>query len=66
MTKVEHLEKEIRDLSPEELATFREWFVAFDAVAWDSQIELDISNGKLNDVANAALAAHRAGQSRPL
>ena len=66
MTKVEHIEQEIRDLSANELATFREWFVAFDAVMWDSQIEQDVAAGRLDQMANAALTAHRDGQSRPI
>jgi len=31
MTKVEMLEREIAELTSEELAIFREWFAAFDA-----------------------------------
>ena len=34
MTKVEMLEREIAELTPDELAIFREWFAAFDAKAW--------------------------------
>jgi hypothetical protein len=41
MTKVEKLEHEIRSLSAQELTRFREWFAAFDAAAWDRQIEED-------------------------
>ena len=41
MTKVEQLEHEVRALSSEELASFREWFVAFDAADWDRQFEVD-------------------------
>ena len=66
MTKVEHLEREVRGLSPEELATFREWFVAFDSAEWDRQIEADAESGTLDHLANAALADYRAGRSRKL
>src|SRR3989442_9554281 len=41
MTKVEKLERDIRSLSAKELATFREWFAAFDAALWDQQLEAD-------------------------
>ena len=41
MTKLEHLEREVRELSSWELTTFREWFAALDATEWDAQIERD-------------------------
>ena len=66
MTKIEALEREIRKLSSEELSKFRRWFVAFDAAAWDSQMEADAAAGKLDAMADAALAEHRAGRSRKL
>lgn len=66
MTKVEHLEREVRQLSTEELTTFREWFVAFDAMEWDQQIARDAVTGKLNKLADAAVADHEAGRSRNL
>ena len=66
MTKIEKLEREIRGLTTKELATFREWFAAFDAAAWDQQLEEDVKAGKLDAVADAALADHRAGRSRKL
>ncbi|HTD71020.1 MAG TPA: hypothetical protein VK647_11260 [Gemmatimonadales bacterium] len=66
MTKVEKLEREIRSLTANELATFREWFASFDAAAWDAQLEADAKAGKLDALADAALADHRAGRSRKL
>jgi len=66
MTKVEKLEHEIRSLSAKELASLREWFAAFDAAAWDQQLEEDVKAGKLDALADAALADHRAGRSRKL
>ncbi len=66
MTKIEKLERDIRGLSAKELATFREWFAAFDAAAWDQQLEADVKAGKLDSLADAALADHRAGRSRRL
>jgi hypothetical protein len=66
MTKNEKIRNEVRALSAKELSTFREWFVAFDAAAWDRQIEADIVAGKLDTLANEALADHAAGRSREL
>lgn len=66
MTKVEKLESEIKSLSAKELANFREWFAEYDAAQWDRQIETDAANGKLDGLADAALADHAAGRSRKL
>jgi hypothetical protein len=63
---VEHLEQQVAQLSEAELAQFRAWFAAFDAAAWDQRIEQDAAAGKLDALANQALAAHRAGASKPL
>jgi hypothetical protein len=60
MTKVEKLEKEVQNLSPDELATFREWFQKFDSDDWDRQIKEDIESGKLYNIAQEAVAAHKA------
>lgn len=66
MTKVEQLERHVRELTAEELASFRDWFAEFDAAAWDRQIEFDAAAGQLDRLAEAALADHRAGRSRAL
>ncbi len=61
MGKVEIIESQIRQLSPEELLSLREWFAAFDAEIWDRQIESDVQAGKLDTLAEAALKAHASG-----
>jgi hypothetical protein len=61
MTKVEKIEHEIRKMSPEELAAFRRWFHEFDADEWDRQIERDVSEGRLDHLAEQALRDHEAG-----
>jgi hypothetical protein len=66
MTKLEKIERDIADLGPEELAHLRAWFAAYDAANWDATIEADAKSGRLDALADAALAAHRAGKSRPL
>ena len=66
MTKVEKLEHDIRDLTPKQLADFRRWFLEFDGAAWDREIEADAAAGKLDAMAEAALADHAAGRSRKL
>jgi hypothetical protein len=66
VSKVERIESEIQGLSPEELAEFRDWFLAFDWVAWDRQLEQDIRAGKLDALADEALRDHAAGKTKPI
>ena len=66
MSKVEAIEQQIEKLSPDELATFRRWYAAFDAEGWDRQFETDAKAGKLDVLAEKALRAHAAGQTKPL
>ncbi len=66
MTKIEKLEREVRELSRAELAAFREWFRKYDSKEWDRQIEEDIRTGKLDKLAEQALAAHKAGETKEL
>jgi len=66
MTRLEKLEREIQELSPEELANLRDWFRKYDAEAWDRQIEEDVRGGKLDRLAKEALAAHKAGRTKEL
>jgi hypothetical protein len=66
MTTTEDIEKAIEQLDPRELARFRAWFDMFDADRFDAAIEQDVRAGKLDALAEEALAAHRAGQSRDL
>ena len=66
MSKVENIEQEIENLTPSELSAFRRWFLEFDAQIWDRQIEEDVRKGKLDKLADEALAAHRVGKSKEL
>ncbi|MBZ9699338.1 MULTISPECIES: iron-containing alcohol dehydrogenase [unclassified Mesorhizobium] len=66
MTKLEQIEKSITELSPEELKAFAAWFEALQADLWDRQIETDVRAGRLDKLAEQALADHRAGRTRPL
>ncbi len=66
MTKVEQLEQAVESLTPEERASFRAWYAEFDAAGWDQQFEADVVAGKLDRLADAALAQHSGGQSRKL
>ena len=66
MGKVERIEEDVRALTRQELSAFREWFRQFDSEEWDRQIEKDVRAGKLDKVADEALAAHKAGKSKEL
>jgi hypothetical protein len=66
MTRVQKLAREIEELSPSELAAFRKWFAEYDSVEWDKQIERDAMAGKLDQLAEKALADHKAGRSKEL
>jgi len=66
MSKVETIERDIKNLNEDELADLRRWFAAFDAEAWDRQFEDDVHAGKLDQHAEWALRDHAAGKSTRL
>jgi hypothetical protein len=66
MSRVEKVEAEIQEMTADELAAFRQWFAAFDADAWDLQIESDARAGKLVELAVRALESHKKGLSTKL
>ena len=66
MSTVEDIEKAIESLPAAEFARFRTWFDAFDADRFDRKIERDAAGGKLDELADHALADHRAGRAREL
>ena len=63
MSRVERIEAEIQQMSPEEIAAFRAWFAEFDAASWDRQFEEDVTAGRLDALASQALRDHEAGNS---
>ena len=63
---VEDIEKAIIELPQDQLREFRAWYEEFDSAAWDEQIEKDIACGKLDAIADTAIASHKAGKSRKL
>ena len=66
MEKVERLQQQIQDLSAEELAELRAWFLELDWKLWDAQLEHDVRAGRLDDLSERALRDHAAGKSSPL
>jgi hypothetical protein len=66
MTTAEDIEKAVEQLDAQELARFRAWFEAFDAERFDAAIARDAHAGKLDALAEEAVAAHREGRSTDL
>ncbi len=66
METLERLEEEVRKLSPEEFARFKDWVIEFEWNAWDKQIECDSTAGKLDALAAKARADYSAGRTRAL
>lgn len=62
MSRVEEIEEAVKNLPAAELRRFRQWFLAFDAEAWDAQIEADTESGKLDALADEAVAEHDSGK----
>jgi hypothetical protein len=63
VTTLEQAEEIVTQLSPEELAQFRQWFAEFDGDEWDAQIETDAAAGKLDALAQEALAEYHTGKA---
>jgi hypothetical protein len=66
MNTVETITNAIAQLPPEQVAQIRAWLAEHDEQEWDEQIACDEREGRLNALAERALAEHRAGRTRPL
>jgi len=66
MLTVQEIEQAVSKLSSDELTRFRDWFDKFDAQVWDKQFENDAQSGKLDQLANRAIADFRAGKYKEL
>jgi len=56
MSTLEQIEAAILTLPPDEFQRLRQWFPALDCQRWDEQIEQDIAEGKLDALAEEAIA----------
>ena len=66
MSDLEQLERTVQNLSPEDFAKFRDWFLELDERLWDQQIAEDLETGKLDGLIDEALEDFRAGRAREL
>ena len=56
MNNVQDIEAAVEQLAPEQRAQFRAWFAAFDSQEWDQQMEQDLGAGRLDWLADEAIA----------
>jgi len=66
MTSVEDIEKAIERLSARELDRLRAWFEEFQAERFDDRIARDVDAGRLDSLAEEAIADFRKGRAREL
>jgi hypothetical protein len=62
MTNIDEIKEAITHLSEDDLLDLRRWFDELDAQVWDLKIEDDVAAGKLDTLADEAVAAARAGR----
>ena len=62
MSTVQEIQNAVRQLSAEDLTTFRQWFAEFDAALWDRKFEADVAAGRLDGLADEALRDLREGR----
>jgi hypothetical protein len=65
MNTVEAITNAIAQLPPEQVAQVRTWLAEYDERQWDEQIAQDERAGRLDALAERALAEHRAGRTKP-
>ncbi len=66
MTTVSEIENAIKQLSPDELLAFRQWYSAFDFESWDDQIERDSKTGKLDFLLDEVRHDIREGRTKEI
>ena len=63
---VKDIQEAVTQLSADDLVSFRIWYEDFDAKIWDEQFEDDVNAGRLDALADRALADFRAGRYEEL
>ena len=66
MTTVEDIEKAIQGLGANEFDRLRAWFEEYQAARFDERISRDAEAGKLDRLAEQAIAEFRQGRAREL
>jgi hypothetical protein len=66
MASVDQIESDILNLSPEEFRRLTDWLARLDQDQWDAELARDVSDGKLEALADEAVADFKAGRCRKL
>lgn len=66
MSTLEQIEAAILMLPSDEFQKLRTWFFDVDYQRWDEQIEKDVAEGKLDALAEEAIAEFKAGRCREI
>jgi hypothetical protein len=66
MLTLEQIEAAILKLPPDKFQILMEWFLNLDYQRWDEQLEKDISQGKLEALAQEAMSDFEAGDYRAM
>ena len=66
MSTVEAITEAIAQLPPAQVAQVRAWLAEYEDGLWDEQIAQDEREGRLDALAERAIAEHQAGRTRPL
>ena len=66
MSTLEQIETAILTLPSDEFQRLRQWFFDVDYQRWDEQIEQDVAEGKLEALAEEAIAEFKAGHCREI
>lgn len=64
MSTLEQIEAAILTLPSDEFKRLRQWFFDLDYQRWDDQLEQDVADGKLDALAEEAIADFEAGRCR--
>lgn len=59
MSTIEQIEAAILTLPPEQFQQIRQWILDIDYQRWDEQLEQDIADGKLEALAEEAIALEK-------
>ncbi len=66
MTKVEEIEKAVDSLSEEEFRVFRDWLLERDWEKWDTELQSDSAEGRLEFLVQEATDEKKHGRLRDL
>lgn len=66
MLTLNQIEAAILTLPSDEFQRLRQWVLDVDYQRWDEQLEQDIADGKLEALAEEAIAEFKAGHSREI